>query len=254
MKTISVTTSWHFIYRILPFFLILTTMNIQAQGTLEKDLISTNAGPVEITFIGHGTLMLSFQGKIIHVDPYSRLADYAVLPRADLVLITHEHGDHLDEKALELLNKTGTQVICTEKCATTFKGGIVMKNGESRTIDRVKIEVVPAYNIVNKRDATQVYHPKGAGNGYVLTLGDKRIYIAGDTENTPEMKALKNIDVAFLPMNLPYTMTPEMVADAVRAFKPKILYPYHYGDTDPQKLVDLLKEEKSTEIRIRKMN
>jgi L-ascorbate metabolism protein UlaG (beta-lactamase superfamily) len=117
----------------------------------------------------------------------------------------------------------------------------------------VKIEAVPAYNIVNKRDATHVYHPKGEGNGYILTLGDKRIYIAGDTENTPEMKALKNIDVAFLPMNLPYTMTPEMVADAVRAFRPEILYPYHYGETDPQILVDLLKDEKSTEIRIRRM-
>jgi L-ascorbate metabolism protein UlaG (beta-lactamase superfamily) len=106
---------------------------------------------------------------------------------------------------------------------------------------------------VNGPQAGMVYHPKGDGNGYILTLGDKRIYIAGDTENTPEMKALKNIDIAFLPMNLPYTMTPEMVADAVKAFKPKILYPYHYGETDVRKLLDLLKDQKGTEIRIRKM-
>ena len=124
-----------------------------------------------------------------------------------------------------------------------------MANGESRTVQGIKIEAVPAYNIVNARP----FHPKGVGNGYVLTLGDTRVYIAGDTENTPEMKALKNIDIAFLPMNLPYTMTPEMVADAAKAFKPKVLYPYHYGDTDTQKLVDLLKGEKGIEVRIRNL-
>jgi L-ascorbate metabolism protein UlaG (beta-lactamase superfamily) len=128
-----------------------------------------------------------------------------------------------------------------------------MKNGDTRSSGNITIEAVPAYNIINGPNANQVFHPKGQGNGYILTTGDKRIYIAGDTENTPEMKALKGIDIAFLPMNLPYTMTPEMVADAVRAFKPKILYPYHYGDTDTQQLLDLLKNDKSTEVLIRKM-
>jgi L-ascorbate metabolism protein UlaG (beta-lactamase superfamily) len=97
------------------------------------------------------------------------------------------------------------------------------------------------------------FHPRGVGNGYIVTLGDTRLYIAGDTENIPEMKQLKKIDIAFLPMNLPYTMTPEMVADAAKAFKPAILYPYHYGETDPSKLVDLLKDEKELDVRVRKM-
>jgi L-ascorbate metabolism protein UlaG (beta-lactamase superfamily) len=116
------------------------------------------------------------------------------------------------------------------------------------------MEAVPAYNIVNKRPDGNPFHPKGAGNGYIVTFGDKRVYIAGDTENTPEMKALKNIDIAFLPMNLPYTMTPEMVADAAKAFKPRILYPYHFGETDTSKLVKLLQAEKGIEVRVRKMS
>jgi len=128
-----------------------------------------------------------------------------------------------------------------------------MHNGDTRLFGSIKIEAVPAYNLVNGPAEGKVFHPKGQGNGYVLTVGDKRIYIAGDTENTPEMKALQNIDIAFLPMNLPYTMTPEMVADAVKAFKPKILYPYHFGDTKTDKLIELLKDNKEIEVRIRKM-
>jgi L-ascorbate metabolism protein UlaG (beta-lactamase superfamily) len=198
--------------------------------------------------------MFSFNGKIIHIDPYSSVADYTTLPKADLILITHEHSDHLDVKIIPLIRKENAEVIYTQKCSAKYPGGIVMKNGDSRKFGNITIEAVPAYNIVQKRDANQVFHPKGEGNGYILTIGNKRIYIAGDTENTPEMKVLKGIDVAFLPMNLPYTMTPKMVADAVLAFKPKILYPYHYGDTNVQLLLDLLKNDKATEVRIRKMN
>jgi L-ascorbate metabolism protein UlaG (beta-lactamase superfamily) len=112
---------------------------------------------------------------------------------------------------------------------------------------------VPAYNIVHKRDTGQPFHPKEVGNGYIITFGDKRVYVAGDTENVPEMKGLKNIDIAFLPMKLPYTMPPEMVADAAKAFKPKILYPYHFGETDTSKLVSLLKGYPEIEVRIRNM-
>jgi L-ascorbate metabolism protein UlaG (beta-lactamase superfamily) len=122
-----------------------------------------------------------------------------------------------------------------------------------KSIGGLKIEAVPAYNIVHKRDSGQPFHPKGIGNGYIITFGDKRVYIAADTENIQEMKELKGIDIAFLPMNLPYTMTPEMVADAAKAFKPKILYPYHYGETDTSKLLNLLKDSKEIEVRIRKM-
>ena len=130
---------------------------------------------------------------------------------------------------------------------------ILMLNGDMQTIAGFQIEAVPAYNIVNERSPGMPFHPKGSGNGYVVTFGETRVYVAGDSENTPEMKALENIDVAFLPMNLPYTMTPEMVADAARAFRPKILYPYHFGETDTDQLVRLLDDEEGIEVRIRAM-
>ncbi len=224
-----------------------------AQEAFEKDLIKTSAGDIEITFIGHGSLMMKFGGRTIHVDPFSKLADYAKLPKADLVLITHEHQDHLDPAAIDQVRTKDTKVVLTEKGAEKLSNGMVMKNGDVQTVMGIKIEAVPAYNLMHKRENGQPFHPKGQGNGYVLTFGNKRVYIAGDTENTPEMKALKNIDIAFLPMNLPYTMTPEMVADAAQAFKPKVLYPYHYGETDTSRLVALLKDNKDIEVRIRKM-
>ncbi len=194
-----------------------------------------------------------FGDKVIQVDPYSQLTDYALLPRADVVLITHEHRDHLDLDALEKVQGPNTIVVANAAAAGQVPGSRAMKNGDVQTIDGIKIEAVPAYNLVHKRDNGQPFHPKGVGNGYILTFGDKRLYIAGDTENTPEMKALQNIDVAFLPMNLPYTMTPEMVADAARAFQPGILYPYHFGDTDTAKLKALLADHKGIEVRIRHM-
>ncbi len=238
----------------LPLMLFaLFALPVAAQETFGKDVIRTSGGDLEILFIGHASLMMEFQGKIIHVDPYSKLADYSTLPKADLVLITHEHQDHLDPAALDRIRTRGTKIVLTEKGAEKVTGGTVMKNGDVQTIMGIRIEAVPAYNIVHKRDNGQPFHPKGQGNGYVLTFGDARVYIAGDTENTPEMKALRNIDVAFLPMNLPYTMTPEMVADAARAFKPRVLYPYHYGETDTSKIVSLLRDQKDTEVRIRRM-
>ncbi len=190
---------------------------------------------------------------MIHVDPYSNLADYDTLPKADLILLTHEHPDHLDLKALNAIRKGKTVVVLTKACGKQVQGGIVMMNGEVNTWEGLKVEAVPAYNIVHKRDTGQPFHPKGVGNGYIITFGDKRVYVAGDTENIPEMKCLKNIDIAFLPMNVPYTMTPEMVADVARVFKPKILYPYHFGETDTSKVVSLLKGTPEIEVRIRKM-
>jgi L-ascorbate metabolism protein UlaG (beta-lactamase superfamily) len=128
-----------------------------------------------------------------------------------------------------------------------------MRNGDEQDFEEFYVQAVPAYNLVHTRESGEMFHPKGQGNGYVLTFGNTRIYIAGDTENTPEMKALEDIDVAFLPMNLPYTMTPDMVSDAAKAFRPKILYTYHYGDTDVLQLVELLKDEPDIEVRIRQM-
>ena len=139
------------------------------------------------------------------------------------------------------------------KCAGKVPGAVVLRNGDSRSLKGIRIEAVPAYNIVHMRAPGAPFHPKGDGNGYLLTLGTRKLYIAGDTENTREMKGLRGIDIAFLPMNLPYTMTPEMVADAARAFQPKILYPYHLGDTDARKLEELLASTKGIEVRLRPM-
>lgn len=219
----------------------------------EEDAIATSAGELKITFVGHGTLMFTFGGKVIHVDPVSREADYGTMPKGDIILVTHGHGDHLDPEAIALVRKEGTAIILPAACAQAVKGGTVMKNGDVLTVQGLKIEAVPAYNIVHMRAPGQPFHPRGEGNGYVITFGDKRVYVAGDTENTPEMKALRDIDVAFLPMNLPYTMTPEMVADAAGAFRPRILYPYHYGQTDTSELTRLLAGEKGIEVRIRAM-
>lgn len=238
--------------------LILFLMGIanaaNAQAQFETDIIATDVGDLKITFIGHGTLIFTFNGKVIHVDPYGKLADYSILPKADIILITHEHSDHFDLSAIKILRTNQTKLVFTETCAQKISGGMIMKNGEMQTIQGIKIEAVPAYNIIHKRDDGQLFHPKGIGNGYILTFGNKRVYVAGDTENIPEMKRLQKIDLAFLPMNLPYTMTPEMVADAVKLFRPKILYPYHYGNTNTSKLVELLKDEQEIEVRIRKMS
>jgi L-ascorbate metabolism protein UlaG (beta-lactamase superfamily) len=223
------------------------------QKQFEKDVIQTTAGDLTITFLGHGSLMLDFNELNISVDPYSQVADYSQLPKADLILITHEHHDHLDENALSNIRTDSSDLILTETCAHQISGGIVMRNGDVRTVRGIGIEAVPAYNLVHKRGDGQPFHPKGIGNGYILTFGDKRVYIAADTENTPEMKAMTDIEVAFLPMNLPYTMTPEMVADVAKAFQPKILYPYHFGNTDTSKLVNLLSDEPGIEVRIRQM-
>jgi L-ascorbate metabolism protein UlaG (beta-lactamase superfamily) len=219
----------------------------------EKDTLETSAGELRITLVGHGTLMFAFDGKVIHVDPVSREADYAEMPDADLILITHEHGDHLDPEAVAQIRRDGTDVVLAERCAEAIPDATVMQNGDALTVQGLRIEAVAAYNMVHMRSPGTPYHPRGHGNGYVITFGDTRVYVAGDTENTPEMKALEGTAVAFLPMNLPYTMTPEMVADAARALRPAVLYPYHYGQTDTSELVELLADEEGIEVRIRQM-
>jgi len=219
----------------------------------ESDVIVTSAGELTLIFLGHGTLLLTFQEQNIHIDPFSRVADYSQLPKADIVLITHEHGDHLDVGALAQIRTPQTQIVLAPICAGQVTGGIFMSDGDQQTLNGIHIQAMPAYNIVHKRGNGQPFHPPGLGNGYILTFGDTRIYIAGDTENIPEMHNLSDITCAFLPMNLPYTMTPTMVAEATKVFRPAILYPYHYGNTDPQKLVELLKDEPDIEVRIRKL-
>ena len=242
------------LFRSLLFSLtiILLTMNIKgfSQVTPATDQINTPDGVVDISFIGHGTLMFRTGGVVIHIDPVTSSGSYDNLPKADLILVTHDHYDHLDVKLIEKLRKDETVMFCNSSSGEKVPWAITMKAGDRKEVNKIVIDAVEAYNIVNVRAPGQPFHPKGAGIGFIITIGGKRFYVAGDTENTPEMKALKNIYVAFLPMNLPYTMTPEMVADAALAFKPAILYPYHFGETNTSQLVNLLKGS-GIEVRIR---
>jgi len=219
----------------------------------ETDSLETSNGDLEITFLGHGSLLFAYGGKWIYADPFSRVADYSALPKADVVLITHEHHDHLDPEALAQIRTDATDVICTELCEGQIEGGTVMRNGDVTVVQGLNVEAIPAYNLLHKRESGDPFHPSGDGNGYVVTFGDLRVLIAGDTENTPELKAVSDIHVAFLPMNLPYTMTPEMVADVAIAMKPRILYPYHFGSTDTSRLTELLKDHPEIEVRIRSL-
>jgi L-ascorbate metabolism protein UlaG (beta-lactamase superfamily) len=234
--------------------LIITAMTFQvkSQNLPVSDQIGTAAGNVELYFIGHGSLMFQMNGIIVYVDPVKSSGNYNNMPEADIILITHEHYDHLDTDLTDHLRNNKTVILCNGAAAAKVAGARAMKAGDTESIENIVVEAVEAYNIVNERAPGQPFHPKGEGVGYILSFGGKRIYVAGDTENTPEMKSLKNIDIAFLPMNLPYTMTPEMVADAAKAFKPKILYPYHFGETDTDKLVILLKDS-GIDVRIRNL-
>ncbi len=217
----------------------------------EMDTFIDGNDTLNIHFYGHGSLMLEFNRLTVYVDPVGRYADYASLPRADIILITHEHGDHLDPAAVRQIADAGTTIVSNAKSAQKLEAARILKNGESCDISGLTLEAVPAYNITKGRKA---FHPKGNGNGYVLTLGAKRVYIAGDTEDIPELKKLKNIDIAFLPVNQPYTMTVEQAARAARIIRPACFYPYHYGATDVSLLKDLLKNERGIELRIRRMS
>jgi L-ascorbate metabolism protein UlaG (beta-lactamase superfamily) len=240
---------------ILIMLLFMAPVANPVSGQFEHDVIETSAGELTMYFVGHGTLMFTFNDLVIHIDPVSREADYAALPDADLILVTHQHGDHLDINAIRELQKSGTEIVMTQKCLDQLEDfdARAMKNGDRHAIHGIGVEAVPAYNIEHLRPDGTPFHPRGEGNGYVLTFGNTRVLIGGDTENVPELKKLKGIEVAFLPMNLPYTMDPEMVADAALAMRPRILYPYHFGNTDPQELVQLLKEEDDIEVRIREL-
>lgn len=224
-----------------------------SKSPYETDVIQTSAGDLKITFLGHGSLMFTFGEKIIHVDPFSRVADYSTLPKADLILITHEHQDHLDAEALASIRTKNTDIVLTELCDGQIEGGLVMRNGDMSVVQGLSIEALPAYNLIHTRESGDPFHPCGQGNGYIITFGETRVYVAGDSENTPEMLRLQDINIAFLPMNLPYTMTPKMVAEAAIAMKTRILYPYHFGNTDTSELVELLKDHPEIEVRIRNM-
>ena len=217
----------------------------------QPDVVPTAKGPLKITPIKHASLMLEFDDKVIHIDPWSQ-GDYTGLPKADLILITDIHGDHMDPAKVKEIKKDNTVIVAPTAVAKTVTGTTTISNGETKTIEGIQIEAVAMYNLVRGPSQGKLFHDKGRGNGYILTLGGKRIYISGDTECIPEMKSLKNIDVAFVCMNLPYTMTPDEAAECVKAFKPKIVYPYHYRDSDLNVFSNALKSEKGIEVRLGK--
>lgn len=224
----------------------------ESAGTVDR--ISTGGGDLVVRPINHATFALEWQGKTVLVDPVGGAARFEGLPKPDLVLLTHTHGDHLDPATLGsvVVEKTALvapQAVFDKLASALRQKTSVLANGENKTVLGIKIEAVPAYNTTPER---RQYHPKGPGNGYVLNLGDSRVYISGDTEDIPEMRALKDIDVAFVCMNLPYTMTVEQAASAVGEFKPKIVYPYHSRGSDLEKFKQLVGTDSGVEVRLRK--
>jgi L-ascorbate metabolism protein UlaG (beta-lactamase superfamily) len=216
------------------------------EKTLSGDRIATDNGALVIHPVNHATLVMQWNGKTVYVDPVGGAKPFGDLPKPDLVLVTHIHGDHFDPKTLEGVVPAGGKTVVVapktvaDKIPLTLiperlpgKSALrVLANGEKTEVLGIAVEAVPAYNTTPGKEK---FHPKGRDNGYVLTMGGKNIYVAGDTEDTAEMRALKGVDVAFLPMNLPYTMSVEKAADAIRQFKPKVVYPYHYRSHDGTK-------------------
>jgi len=222
----------------------------------QADVVQTSKGPLKMTPIYHGSVMLEFGGKVIHVDPWSQ-ADYSGLPQADLILISHAHADHMDPPLIKMLRKESTIVVTSPAISDTLNGiaGDVetMNNGEKKTFLGLEIEAAPMYNLVFGSGPGKPFHHKGIGNGYILNFGDTRVYFSGDTECIPEMKALKNISVAFLAMNPPRSMPPAEAAACVKEFRPKIVYPYHYRGQNTQEFADALKNTPGVEVRLRKL-
>jgi L-ascorbate metabolism protein UlaG (beta-lactamase superfamily) len=231
---------------VLVFIVLLGSARLQGGS----DSIPAAGGDIRITPILHGSVQVEFGDTVIYVDPWSE-GDYSGAPRADLILVTDIHGDHLDKAMIDELSQDTTEVVVSAEVASQLGSGTVMQNGESTEVAGVLIEAVPMYNLERGPEEGKLFHEKGRGNGYIVTLGDKRIYFAGDTACIPEMRALENIDVAFVPMNLPYTMPPEEAAECVAAFKPAIVYPYHYRGSDLQIFEAALKDVPEVEVRLR---
>ena len=220
----------------------------------EVERFGTASGtPVDIVLIKHGSLAISYDGLSIQVDPvaeHGKSTDYAKeFPKADVILVTHEHGDHLEDATIATLTGENTVLLLNQTSRDRIGRGEAIGNGETRTLcdGKIQLEAVPAYNTTPGREN---FHPKGNGNGYVLTIDGLRIYIAGDTEDVPEMADLKDIDVAFLPVNQPYTMTVEQCVAAAKTFKPKVLIPYHFSKTDISTIPGLLP---GIDVRLRDM-
>lgn len=223
------------------------------QGNYETDVFKTKSGKtVRFHALMHASIRMEYNGKEIEIDPCGKLrdrtVDYSVMPKADFIFVTHEHGDHYDAQAIKLLSAERTQLVMNQRCVDMYGAGKVMKNGDKMQVcDDMTVEAVPAYNTT---EGHQQFHPQGRDNGYILTIDGLRIYIAGDTEDIPEMADIKDIDIAFLPCNQPFTMTPDQLVRAAKVIKPKVLFPYHYGQTDLSSIPSLLEGE-GIDVRIR---
>ena len=224
---------------------VLATSAFAARSVEE---FKTSSGMLKITTVMHAGLVIEAGGQVVIVDPAQ--GSWDGIPQADLILITDIHGDHLNPSMIVKVKKTNGIVIAPEAVARTITEAQILRNGETKTIGAWMVEAVPMYNLKRGPSEGKFYHEKGRGNGYIISYGGLRIYIAGDTEGIPEMRALKNIDIAFVPMNLPYTMTPEEAADAVKAFHPKVVYPYHYMGSDP-KIFEAALAGSGIDVRIR---
>lgn len=242
---------------------IANELTMENDSIFEVDVFQTKSGKtIKLYTLMHGSIRIQYGDKVIYVDPVTKLGDrtvdFTAMPKADYLLVTHEHGDHLDKTAIDKLVKghtdeastTGKSVLITNRrCADMLGHGNVMKNGDVRKLaDDFTIEAVPAYNTT---EGHLQFHPKGRDNGFILTLDDMRIYVAGDTEDIPEMASIKNIDIAFLPCNQPYTMTVEQLVRAAKTVKPKVLFPYHFGQTNVKDVPAMLKDE-GIDVRIRR--
>ena len=222
-------------------------------GNYEVDTFTSSSGKtLKFYALMHSCIRIQYDSLEIEIDPVAqlgnRVVDYSAMPQADYIFVTHEHGDHYDAASIEKLSKDSTQLITNQRCADMYGSGIAMNNGDKLQLaNYFAVEAVPAYNTTEGRE---MFHPKGRDNGYILTIDSVRIYIAGDTEDIPEMESIKNIDIAFLPCNQPYTMTPEQLVNAAKIIKPKVLFPYHYGQTNVSEIPSLLQSE-NIDVRIR---
>ena len=225
----------------------------QNQQSYEVDTFKTKSGKtIRFHALVHASIRVEYDGKEIEIDPVTKLGnrtvDFTAMPKADYIFVTHEHQDHFDREALKILMAQQTSLVTNKRCADMLGSGKVMANGDKLQLaDDITVEAVPAYNITEGR---QQYHPKGRDNGYILTIDGLRIYIAGDTEDIPEMASVSDIDIAFLPCNQPFTMTTDQLVRAARIVKPKVLFPYHYGQTDVSKLPSQLQGD-GIDVRIR---
>lgn len=224
-----------------------------AEAQLSGDRFTTTDGDLIVHPVNHASFLMSWKGQTIYVDPVGGSQRYTDLPRPDLILLTDIHGDHLNQATLSALAGPKTTLVAPPAVVNLLPSAlrdktIVLTNGQQKLVLNINLEALPMYNLSPDRSS---FHAKGRGNGYVLTVGGKRVYISGDTEDIPEMLALKNIEVAFLCMNLPYTMTVEQAAGAVRKFQPKVVYPYHYRGSDLAKFAKLVGTDVGVEVRLR---